>query len=92
MKPETVVKQNPDLIATTIDGDLVLLHPDTGEYYGAKLTGHHIWQLMENPCAIENIVDELVKHYDADRETIATDVSAFLTDLHAAGLILVEDD
>lgn len=92
MKLDTVVKQNPNLVSTNIDGDLVLLHPETGEYYGAKLIGNHIWQLMENPCKISNIVDELLKHYDANRETITMDVVAFLDDLYKAGLILVEDD
>lgn len=91
MDNKTVVKQNPDLIAQTIDEDLVILNPATGEYYGARFAGHQIWQLIAQPQSVDKLVESLMERFDAEREIIQQDVLAFLLELHKEGLILVED-
>lgn len=92
MNQKSTVKRNPDLISTEIDGDLVLLHPDTGEYYGVKQVGNEIWGLIDSSCRVEDIVEELVKRYDAPKDTILADILTFLNDMSEEGLIIVEDD
>ena len=91
MELSKTVQQNPNLVVTNIDGDLVILHPDTGEYYGAKVIGNQIWQMMAEPIVVNTMVDKLTAEYDAERETIAEDVASFLDDLLNEGLILAQD-
>lgn len=51
-------------------------------------SGKEIWEALQNDVTEEQIVDKLLDVYDVDRETAAKDVSAFLSKLRKAGLLL----
>ena len=51
-------------------------------------SGKEIWEALQNDVTEEQIVDKLLDVYDVDRETAANDVSAFLSKLRKAGLLL----
>lgn len=49
--------------------------------------GSHIWRLCDGKHSIDEIKDSLIATYDADRDVITSDASAFLEDLSNKGLI-----
>ena len=51
-------------------------------------SGKEIWEALQNDVTEGEIVDKLLAVYDVDRETAARDVSAFLSKLREAGLLL----
>ena len=51
-------------------------------------SGKEIWEALQEDVTEEQIVDKLLDVYDVDRETAARDVSAFVSKLREAGLLL----
>lgn len=49
--------------------------------------GSHIWALIQTPIAIDAIVDDLARTFDAPVDQLERDVVEFLGQLAAAGLI-----
>jgi len=50
-----------------------------------------IWNALGKPCAVTSLVDLLVGEYSVGREKAESDVSGFLRDLLARGLVVEEE-
>lgn len=87
---ETTVVATDDCVATTIDGDVVVLNNETGMYQGFSGVGTDIWNLIQEPKQASQVVSELVAAYDVDRAQAAADVEQFLETLAAEHLIEVD--
>jgi hypothetical protein len=48
----TLITRSTDIIATDLDGELVLMSIEKGNYYGIKGTALRIWELAETPCRV----------------------------------------
>jgi len=64
---------------------------NSGMYYGIDEIGAVIWGALEEPRTIEYLRETILRIYQVDRETCNRDVMAFLNDMHAAGLIEIDD-
>lgn len=71
--------------ATLMDGELVMIHADTGRFFALKDVGLDIWNLLDDESDLERIRDELVSRYAIDAQTCQSSVSAFADQLVAAG-------
>ena len=73
--------------------ELVLMHLDTGAYYSLNETGVIIWQGIVDERPHEDIVNDMSKMFDVDRETIARDFERVVNELSDQGLVeLVEEE
>lgn len=86
---DTVLTQQPGLLANAVDGETILMRLEPAVYYGLAGTAHHIWQLLAEPRSGRAICDQLVTKYDVDPETCQTDVERFLSTLAAEDLLCV---
>ena len=84
-----VVCQARDLVTSDIDGEIVMMSVENGKYYGMDTIGTDIWQMMENPVKISDLIDTLVEKYDVDKSTCKSDVLLFLKDLNEDGIIRI---
>jgi hypothetical protein len=51
---QCIPQPDPDVVATAMpDGDMVLLHLRTSEYFSLNTTGSLLWQLMESSADLE---------------------------------------
>ena len=87
--PASWVAAIPDLLASDLAGEMVLLNLADGVYYGLDAVGAHIWRLLDQPRAVHALVDDVVAHYDVDSTRCEDDVLSFLRDLSAHGLVAV---
>lgn len=85
----SMVSQSAGLVAADMDGQKVMLNIDKGKYYGLDDIGSRIWELVEKPRTVRELVAVLLKEYDVEDETCQRDVLAFLNKLHTQGLIAV---
>lgn len=81
--------RNPDLVAADIDGDVVMLDVERGEYFGIGGIGPRIWELLDQPTTMAGIVDTICAEYDVDAGTCRADVERFLGELRQADLVRV---
>lgn len=87
----TGVLRKPGLIFTDMDGDVVAVNVERGEYYGIGGIGARVWDLLENSVTIERIVDTICDEYEVDEETCRSDMLTFVNELMEYDLIVTAD-
>jgi coenzyme PQQ synthesis protein D (PqqD) len=87
LSPEAVVTRAGDPLAAPVDGDLVMLDPRRGVYYGLNPIGARIWQLIEAPRSVEGLCSALQEEFDVPPEKCRADVVAFLEHLQRQELV-----
>jgi hypothetical protein len=88
---ESRVSQIEDIVASDIDDEKVMMSVEKGQYYGLEPVGSRVWELIEKPIKVSELINALLGKYDVDRETCEKDVLAFLEELHEAGILQVEN-
>jgi hypothetical protein len=80
-----------DQISRDIDGETVILNMKTGVYFGLNETGARIWQLIQQPIKIQEVIDRLADEYDVEPERCGKDIVATLNQMVINDLIKVND-
>ncbi len=86
--PSPLIRRNPVLLATEVDGELVLMSLERGNYYGLKTTARRIWELLETPTTLAQLCEQLAQEYEAAPGQIEGDVAAFVGQLLERQLLL----
>jgi len=84
---ERTVGQYPGNIVSDMDGEKVMLNLQNGKYYNLGSVGGRIWELVEKPVSVQQVVSRLMLEYDVESEQCGKQVVSFLNHLHAEGLI-----
>ncbi|MDP4083160.1 MAG: lasso peptide biosynthesis PqqD family chaperone [Bacillota bacterium] len=84
---KTKIVQSEGNVVSDMDGDKVMLNMQKGNYYNLGVIGGEIWDLIESPISIDELVDCLLSTYDINLDDCRKEVVAFLNDLHKEGLI-----
>ena len=86
-----IVQRDPDVIAAEADRDLVMVSIANGLYYGVSDVAREIWEAIEQPKKISDLIDDLTKAYNIDRAKCEQETLSFLEDLRSEGLLQVSD-
>lgn len=78
-------------VSCTVEGETVILNLADGRYYGLEPVGARIWELIQEPHTLSEIVTTLTGEYEISPEDCQRDVEAFLDRLAAQKLIGFED-
>jgi hypothetical protein len=81
------IQRNPGMVTSNLDGEIVMMSVENGEYYGLDEIGTRIWQLMEHPIVIENLISCLTEEFEVELEECEEDTLEFLEDLYSRNLI-----
>ena len=88
---DSEVKQRDDLLAQSLDEDIVMANIESGKYYGLALTGKRIWELLEQPRTVADLCTRLLAEFDVARAVCEQETLTFLNELQREGLIQVVD-
>ena len=83
-------RQNPNICAAELDGEICLFDPNKAEYLSLNSSGSAIWNLLAEPIDKGAIVAELLERYEVEEATCQSEVEAFLKDATEQGLVLQE--
>jgi hypothetical protein len=83
-------RPSPGVRASVSDDGLVLLDVEGGLVLSSNTVGARIWQLIEQARTTEEIALQLVVDYAVPVERARRDVTAFVKDLIARGLVAEE--
>jgi len=75
------------MVTSTLDGEIVMMSVDNGEYYGLDEIGTRIWELLEKPIVIDNLINCLTNEFEVDRQECEQDTLDFLEDMFSRKLI-----
>lgn len=95
MKPnaEKFYIPSDNIVAREIEGELVIVPLVSGigdmedELFTLNETGRAIWKYFDGKNNLSNIVNELTKEYDANKEEIEKDVLGLTEELLRRGMI-----
>ena len=87
MNSKIVYRRNPDILAAELDGELVMMSMQAGDYYGIGGIGAQIWELLDHPKSLDELIDAVVSDYDVERARCAEDFGAFVEELTRLNLI-----
>ncbi len=76
-----------DVVAKTIDGELIVIRLSDGTYYSMDGVGARVWGLLERHQDLPTMVATVSRWYEVAPETLERDLAALLAELRAEGLI-----
>lgn len=79
--------QRTDLLASRIQEELVLFDPNIGKYFSTGPVGADIWEYLSSPKSTTQIIEHLLSKYEISQITCEMEVSSFIEQLLAAGLV-----
>jgi hypothetical protein len=80
-------RRRDDVLAQTAGETVILLTPDSGEYFTLNDVGGRIWELADGTRTVTEIVAALVQEFDAAEVEIRADTEALLAELMEAKLV-----
>lgn len=92
MEPTALISRAPGAVFRQLSAGegAVVLNLDTGEYHGVNGVGVLIWELLETPRTLSDLVDEVRGRVTDPPDTLDGDVASFAAALQQRGLVLVE--
>lgn len=87
-----MVTVSDDLTTADLGGEAIVLDVKSGNYFGLNEVGAFILECIRQPVSVREVIDRMLKEYDATREQITQDVVQFLQQLQEQGLIRVTDE
>ena len=79
-----------DVVSCDLVDEAAILNMKDGVYYGLNPVGARIWNLIQNPLKVKEILEALVDEYDVDKETCQTDLMELLKQLLEKELIEIK--
>ena len=76
-----------DQVSNVLGDEKIILDMKSGEYFGMNLVGADIWDYIQEPRKLDEIVAVLTNKYGIDQERCEADVLALLAELSDVGLI-----
>jgi hypothetical protein len=87
----SIVQRDPNVIAAEADQDLIMVSIATGYYYGVSDVAREIWDTIERPTKVSDLVDSLSMNYDINSRACEEQTLSFLEALLAEDLLQVKD-
>jgi hypothetical protein len=76
-----------DHASCDLANEIAIVNFSNGVYYGLDPTGARIWKLLAQSTTVAALCESLTAIYDVERQTLESDVLAFLDQLATHGLI-----
>jgi PqqD family protein of HPr-rel-A system len=76
-----------NVVWNIVDGEAVLLNPETGNYYGLNKTATAIWKLLEKPCTAEELIASVASQFKVSETSIKDHIQTLLDELATRKLI-----
>jgi len=86
---DNTVIQKKGLDATDMDGEIVMMDIDRGKYYSFNEVGSRIWNIIEKPLMVKEIVPILLNEFEVDEKTCEDSVLDFLSRIYNDELICI---
>lgn len=78
---------SPDVLAAPLAGETVLLDMRTRNYFRLNATAARTWAALERGRTMDELLDDLARHFSAPREVMEAETRELLAALRSRGLI-----
>jgi hypothetical protein len=84
------IRISPSTLYREVQGEAILLHLDSGEYFGLDGVATRIWQLMVEKGNLDAVERAMLEEFDVDSAVVSADLTRLVDELVAKGLIEVD--
>ena len=84
---ESIVRKKEEIVTAKLGENAVMMSIDSGKYYGMNEIATAIWDNIEKPVSVEQLVHILTDQFCVTEDRCQTEVIAFLTKLNNENLI-----
>jgi hypothetical protein len=79
--------RRPDLRAVEMDGELVMMGQEQGEYYSLRDVAASLWQHLAEPRTLDELAVLVAQEYAITTDQCRADIAAFLEELLGKDLV-----
>ena len=87
---DSIVQRDPEVIAADADQDLIMVSVAKGSYYGISDVAREIWDAIERPKRVSDLINDLTASYHIDSLSCEEQTLSFLEALWDEGLLQVK--
>lgn len=87
MNTAPLLRPKPDVVARRIDDAGVLVDLHTNKIFEVNRTGIRLWELLADGLASDAVLDTVMQEFDIDRTSAERELTTFVADLRASGLL-----
>jgi hypothetical protein len=80
-----------EVVSCDLDGEAAILNLKDGVYYGLDPIGAKIWKLIQNPMALNDVVEMIGAEYNVDKNQLKDDIFELINELLDNGLVKVNE-
>ncbi len=86
---DSIVTVTQVQVSCEVNGEVVILHFDSGNYFGLNDVGTLVWKMIEQPCSVRELRDAILREYEVEPEQCERELVDLLIELRERGLIEV---
>jgi hypothetical protein len=87
---EIIPKKNPDIIWKNVKGEIVLLNPVSGKYYGLNKVGCAFWEKIDGKRSLSEITSSLLEDFNVEKERLVKDIEDLMKTLTGNNLVTLD--
>ena len=87
---ESTVVRSADQVSTDLGDEVVILGLQSEEYFSLDGVGPRIWEMIQEPRTVQEILDAILNNYAVEPERCERDLLAVLGELADEGLIEIK--
>lgn len=91
MNRQQLPTPHPQVAATVVDGQAVIVMADSGQVTVLNEVGTRVWQLSDGQRSVDEIVQAILSEYEVTQDAAWQDVETFLTRLVEVQAIVLLD-
>ncbi len=80
----------PKVVHDTMDGEVILIHMDSGNYYSIDPVGADIWDLIKSGRTMQQIIDNFYLRYEGGAEEVSNNLVTFIEQLIKEELVIAD--
>ncbi|MDN4861136.1 lasso peptide biosynthesis PqqD family chaperone [Priestia aryabhattai] len=84
-----LVIQSEGNVVSDMDNEKVMLNIENGKYYNLGRIGGDIWELIDKPTLVSELIDNIMAKYDVNKEKCEAEVISFLGSMYQENLVKV---
>lgn len=83
------VSISEDAVFRELEGEAVIVHLDSGMYYGLNPVGTRLWQLIDAHGQLQPVFDAALEEFEVEPERLQRDLLQLVSELASRQLVVV---
>lgn len=83
------ITRAPGCVDADLGGELAILDPDSGTYFSLNKVGAFVWNAIQQPRPVSEVLDAVLGEFEVDRERCSQDLLGLLQELRERQLVKV---